>query len=384
MRFIHTADWHIGKILNDYSLLEDQKYYFDRFIEDLKTLKPDALIIAGDLYDRSIPSAEAISLLNNILCKIVLDLNIKTFMIAGNHDSKERLSFVGDLLKSSGLYIAGTLSKKIEKITIENEKKEKANIYLLPYIEPHNIKSLYPEAEVKTHNDAIHYYCKDMIASLDINETNILVAHGFFQYGSNEADIEENSVGGSDLVDATIFSDFDYVALGHLHSARPIGCDKMRYSGSPLKYSIDEAKQQKSYTIIDIENKTIQISAKTISPLRDVRIIEGSFDYLSDKQNHTNTDDYVFAHITDNQTVLNAISILKGIFPNILGLKYINLSNKNISDTLQNKTVIKAKSNVDLFATFYQNTMNDELSEEQKQYITSVFQTVKGEQHDTD
>ncbi|WMJ23097.1 exonuclease SbcCD subunit D [Paludicola sp. MB14-C6] len=383
MRIIHTADWHIGKILNDYSLLEDQKYYFDQFIAQLKELKPDALIIAGDLYDRSIPSSDAISLLNSILCQIILELKIKTFLISGNHDSKERLSFVGDLLSKSGLYIAGTLSKEIKKIQLTTQNNEIANFYLLPYIEPHNIKSIYPNQEIKTHNDAIQIYCNDMIENLDTKQINILIAHGFFQYGSINS-MDEASVGGSDLVDAKSFSKFDYVALGHLHSARTIGNEKMRYSGSPLKYSIDEANQKKSYTIVDITNEGLEITTKEIKPLRDVRIVEGSFDYLSNKQNHINTDDYVFANITDEQIALHAITILKGVFPNILGLKYINLESKNVSDNLQSHAELKEKSNADLFKEFYHNAMDDELDLEQMQYIETVFKTLKGEQDDTD
>ncbi len=157
MRIVHTADWHIGKIINDYSMLEDQKYYFDQFILDLKEIKPDALLISGDLYDRSIPASEAISLLNSILCRIVLDLKIKTFIIAGNHDSKERLAFVGDLLEQSGLYMAGNITDKIKSIPIQSNNQI-ANIYMLPYIEPHNVKMVFPDTNPKTHNDAIHFY----------------------------------------------------------------------------------------------------------------------------------------------------------------------------------------------------------------------------------
>ncbi len=383
MRIVHTADWHIGKILNDYSLIEDQRYYFDKFIDELRILNADALIIAGDLYDRSVPSAEAISLLNSILCKIVLNLKIQTFIIAGNHDSKERLSFVGDLLEQSGLHIAGNITTKIKKVTIcQNENK--ANIYMLPYIEPHNVKSIYKDSEVKTHNDAIHLYCEDMINNINLKETNILIAHGLFQYNNSESQIAETSVGGSDMVDATLFNKFNYVALGHLHSHRTAGNEKMIYAGSPLKYSIDEFSQKKSYTVINIDdNGLISLDTKTIKPLRDVRIIEGSFEFISTRGNQTNFDDYVFANITNDKVILNAITILKSIFPNILGLKYINLNNRNMDNSIQTKNAVNQQNEQQLFSGFYENTMNNPLSENQVKYISKIFKSLKGEQNDT-
>ena len=383
MRIVHTADWHIGKILNDYSLLEDQEYYFDRFICDLEKLNVDALIIAGDLYDRSIPSAEAISLLNSILCRIVLELKIQTFIVAGNHDSKERLSFVGDLLEQSGLHIAGIISTNIKKVTMCNNDN-KINIFMLPYVEPHNVKKIYKDCQIKTHNDAVQIYCGEMFNQLDLNQTNILIAHGLFQYNHSSNEIAEISIGGSDMVDASPFKVFDYVALGHLHSHRTAGSEKMVYAGSPLKYSIDEASQKKSYTIIDINDKNeISISTKKITPLRDVRVIEGSFEFLSTRGNHTNFNDYIFANITDDKIVLHAITTLKSIFPNILGLKYINLNNRNIEDAVQTRTAVNQQNEQELFSRFYQSVMLNPLDENQIKYISGIFESLKGEQHDT-
>lgn len=384
MRIVHTADWHIGKIINDYSLLEDQKYYFECFINELKEIKPDALLISGDLYDRSIPSAEAISLLNNILCEIVLELKIKTFIIAGNHDSKERLAFAGDLLEKSGLYISGNITEKIKKVSFDKENN-KINIFMLPYIEPHNVKMIFPECNSKTHNDTIEFYFNNAFEKINKDELNILMAHGTFLYLKNKAIIkEEISVGGSDMIDASIFKDFDYVALGHIHSNKNIGDKKMQYSGSPLKYSIDEFSQQKTFTIIDFsEEKNPTFTYKKIKPLRDLRIIEGSFDYISDRNNHENLDDYVFANITDEKVTLHAISILKSVFPNILGLKYINLSNKSIDEKIQSVSCVKQKSEVELFASFYENVCETPLSEQETNYISNIIYTLKGEENDS-
>ncbi len=376
MKIVHTADWHIGKNLNDYSLLEDQKHYFERFIKKLEEIKPDALIIAGDLYDRSIPSSEAINLLGGILFEIVQKNKIETFIVAGNHDSKERLSFGSELFKKSGLHIIGNITHDIQKITFQG-----VNFYLIPYIEPHNIKQLYPQETIKTHDQAMKLYTQDMLKNLDTTQINILVGHGLYGGGINS----DVSVGGSEMIDASIFNKFDYVALGHLHSHRTAGSEKMIFAGSPLKYSIDEASQNKSFTVIDIVDKgSIHTSQVSIEPLRDVRIIEGSFDYLNDRDNFENRNDYVFMNITDDTIVLNAISRLKAVFPNIIGLKYINLNSAVIDGFIKEKSHVAKLSELDLFKSFYLDVTNQELDEKSKKYIQSTIKAVKGENDDTD
>ncbi|MEG2813974.1 MAG: exonuclease SbcCD subunit D [Oscillospiraceae bacterium] len=379
MKIFHTADWHIGKILKNYSLIKDQKYYFEKFIEDLKNEQPDALIIAGDLYDRSIPSAEAITLLNDILSKIVLELKIETFIIAGNHDSKERLSFAENLLDKSGLHIAGTLSNEMKKFEI-GSGNEKTNIFLMPFIEPYCVKNLYKNADIKTHDDAVNLYCKSAFEEINTDEINILVAHGLFRIGGDKMEKEEQSLGGSDMVDATIFSDFDYVALGHLHSHLTIGSPKMLYSGSPLKYSIDETLQKKSYTIINYTNKNdMKITTKEIKPLHDVLVIEGDFEYLSNRENFDNLDDYVFANITDEKIMIHSLSRLKAVFQNIIGLKYINQSSKNITGEIQKISSINQKNEIELFADFYKSCCDYEINDNEIDTVSTVFSQVKQE-----
>lgn len=376
MKIVHTADWHIGKSLNDYSLLEDQRYYFDKFIEKIKEIKPDALIVAGDLYDRSIPSSEAINLLNDILCKIVMENKIETFIVAGNHDSKQRLSFGSELLKKAGLHIVGNISKDIKKISYKD-----VNFHLIPYIEPHNIKQLYPDLTIKTHNEAMKIYSKNMIDELDTNKINILVSHGLFGYGVNS----DVSVGGGEMIDASIFEDFDYVALGHLHSHRTAGSKKMIFSGSPIKYSIDEVNQNKSFTVIDITTKdNVEFSTISIKPLRDIKILEGSFEYLCNRDNFNNLDDYVFMNITDDKIILNAMSRLKSVFKNTIGLKYINL-NSNVDDEfIKEKSEVAKLSEFDLFENFYHDVTEKNLDDSSKEYIKETLKAVKGDKNDTD
>lgn len=370
MKIIHTADWHIGKSLNDYSLLEDQKYYFERFVEKLGEIKPDALIIAGDLYDRSVPSSEAISLLNDILYKIVIENKIETFIVSGNHDSRERLSFGSELLEKSGLHIAGKIGNEIKKVSYKA-----ANFYLLPYLEPHNVKMLYPEMQIKTFDEAMKIYTEGMLNGLDKSCLNILVSHGLFGvYADSDA-----VVGGSEMVDASIFLDFDYVALGHLHSYRTAGDKKMVFSGSPLKYSIDEAGQVKSFTVLSIEKGSFTSEQISIKPLHDIRILEGSFEFLLTRDSFLNNpdilEDYVFMNITDEKITLNAISKLKAVFPNITGLKYINLNQADISGFIKDKAQVSKQSGIQLFEEFFKDITNKDMSNIQKEYIASVFST---------
>lgn len=370
MRIVHTADWHVGKVINDYSMLNVQQHFFSQFIEDLKELKPDMLIIAGDLYDRSIPPNDAISLLNKVLCIIVLELKIPTFIIAGNHDSKERLSFLGDLLTKSGLHIAGNITKIPKKVSLNN-----SNIYMLPYLEPHNIKQFFPENEIKTSQQAIDLYSSEILANLDQNAINILIAHGNF--GCYD-DANETNVGGSDYVNASLFLPFDYVAFGHLHSYRRVS-ENMVNAGSPLKYSIKPATSKKSFTIVDIAEKgSITISTKEIIPLHDIVVLEGSFDDLINRNTHTDLNDYVFVNLTDDIVILNAISALKAVFPNILGLRYLYLNSTTIHIDETANTYGLDSSNQQLFSKFYNEVMNVPLSTEQQEYIDSVFNTCKG------
>ncbi len=211
------------------------------------------------------------------------------------------------------------------------------------------------------------------------------MVHGLFQVNQlTDLLDDEQSVGGSEMVDASIFGEFDYVAIGHLHSHRTIGSEKMLYSGSPLKYSIDEATQTKSYTIVDIDaDKNVSIQTKQIKPLRDIRIIEGSFDYLSNRNNHQNLNDYVFANITDDTITLHAIAILRSIFPNILGLKYINLDTKNIDNTVQSKSSVEQLSEMELFANFYHNVLDTSLNPQEMEYVSEVMGMLKGEEYDS-
>lgn len=384
MRIVHTADWHIGKNLNDYSLLEDQRVWFSRLIDRLAKLLPDALIVAGDIYDRSMPSGEAVSLLNEILQAIVLDLHIETYLIAGNHDSRERLSFGSGLLEKSGLHIGGRLSPHLSPYPLTRDGVT-AHIYLLPYLEPYHLKPLFPGETIRTQQEAVERITREMRAQLSPDAFHILVAHGLFT-ASSETGLSDASVGGSELVNASFLSGFDYVALGHLHSGRSIGLPQMRYAGSPLKYSVDEAGQTKSITILDIAAKgEYSLSTESIPPLRDVRTVQGAFAQLLQPQPQENREDYVFALLEDREIILNAINRLKAVYPHILGLKYLNRIEAPMEKLAFSKGEAQHLTEEELFAGFYQAVADKPLSCEQEKLVENAFRQLKGGGgHDTD
>lgn len=371
MKIIHTADWHIGKNLNDYSLLSDQEYYFDVFIKKLSEIRPDLLLICGDIYDRSVPSAEAVSLLNRILKKIVLELKIKTVIIAGNHDSKERLGFLSELLEDSGLFVVGTLEKEIKKISVSN-----CDIYPIPYIEPHDVKNLYPDESFKTADEAFSFYIKNGCPTLDKARFNIAAAHGtFIKSGDGEL-----TVGGSDVIDGAVFSEFNYTALGHIHTRKGTGYKNVYYSGSPLKYSVDEAGQKKSFSLITTEENLSYTSEEIfIPPLRDVRIIKGRLDEIVASNEFEASDDYIFFELSDEVIKPNGIQRLKVKFKNVLGLKYVMLERQTDRKIGEGREKIKRKSLPEAFDDFYFEVTEKRFQEQEMDYIKAVYSEVGGE-----
>lgn len=371
MKIIHTADWHIGKNLNDYSQLSDQEYYFDKFIEKLSEIRPDLLLICGDIYDRSVPSAEAVSLLNSILKRIVLEMKIKTVIIAGNHDSKERLSFLSELLEDSGLYVVGNLNKEIKKISVLE-----ADVYPVPYLEPHNVKNLYPEESFKTHNEAFSFYFEKGCPALDKSRFNIAMAHGTF-IKSEDSDI---NVGGSDIVDGSVFSEFNYTALGHIHTRKGTGYKDVFYSGSPLKYSVDEANQKKSFSLITVNGDlSYRLEEIVIPPLRDVKVIEGNLEEIVSSGSYEKSEDYLFFLLTDDVIKPNGIARLKVKFPNVLGLKYTMLEKQSDKKLGKNQDGKAQKSVTEAFDEFYFEISEKHFCDEDNEYIKKVFSEVGGE-----
>ncbi len=244
MKFIHLSDLHLGKRWNEYSLLEDQKYILEEILKIISYEKPDGIIIAGDVYDKSIPSAEAVELFDAFLVQLA-ELKLSAYIISGNHDSVERLSFGGRIMSASNIYISPSYTGKISPI-IKKDEHGTINIYLLPFVKPANIRKWYPDCVVDSYNDALNIVIKEM--QIDTNQRNILIAHQFIT-GAQRCESETISVGGLDNIDVGVFADFDYVALGHIHSSQNIGSEKVRYCGTPLKYSLSEINNAKSVTM---------------------------------------------------------------------------------------------------------------------------------------
>lgn len=388
MKIIHTGDWHIGKIVNEFSMIEDQKFYLDRLIELLEEERADAFIIAGDIYDRSVPPAEAVELLDNVLSKIILELNIPVLAISGNHDSPERLSFGSKLLKDKGLYIEGTFKKEIRKVTIKDEFGN-VNFYLLPFVDPAKVRLIYKNDEIRTYDDAMKFLVNELEKDINKDERNVLITHGYVTFNmedkENKGDLELSdserplSIGGTDLIDGRNFDLFNYVALGHLHRPQKVGGNRIRYSGSLLKYSVSECEQNKSIPIITLdENGEIEVELRKLQVLRDMRVVEGPLEKLIDRDTHKgeNLNDYIFANLTDEGEVIDAISKLRAVFPNVMGLKMVNSREKNVDSKTSAGNNFRDKSESELFTDFYLSIKGKEMDQERIEVLNKVLEEI--------
>ena len=377
MKFVHLGDLHIGKRVNDFLMLNDQEYVLEQIIDIIGKEKIDGVLIAGDVYDKQVPSLEAINLFDDFLTRIA-NMDVKVFIISGNHDSAERLSFAGRLIEKSGVYIAPMYEGNVIKHTVKDEYGD-IDIYMLPYVKPVHVKKYYPDREIDSYNDAL----KCVMESVDIDEKkrNIIVAHQFVT-GATVCDSEELSIGGLENVDASIFDKFDYVALGHIHGAQKVQRDTLRYSGTPLKYSFSEINHKKSVTIVDIKDKKdnevdICIELKELKPLHDMRKLKGGYDEITLKENYINTDtrDYMHIILTDEEDIPDAIGKLRAIYPNIMKLEYDNARTRS-NNKLDIVNRIEEKTPLDLFKELYELQNNQEVSDEQEQYLRDIFEII--------
>ncbi len=365
MRIVHIADLHLGKTLFDFSLLGDQRAWLASLVAFLREQKADALVIAGDVYHRSVPPTEAVKLLDDFLSEVAQDLRIPVLMIAGNHDSGQRLGFASRFIEQGGLYVAGTPEQTPKTVTLRDEHGE-VTFALLPYFEPYQMRKLFADGEIKTCNDALKAVAKNGFDGLDYRGRNVLVAHGFFGRDSALARFSdsERGVGGTDLMDSTLIERFDYVALGHLHAPQTAGAPHIRYAGSPLKYSLSEVTQNKSVTIVELGQKgAVSIRCEQIAPLRDLRIVTGTIAQLTDKalQEQYSLDDYVYAVITDKCEVYNAIEKLRAVFPNVVGLKR-EIDDVGAGCAFAAGEQLARQTPDELFGSFYREMLGEEIS----------------------
>lgn len=385
MKVIHTGDWHIGKIVNEFSMLEEQKYVLGQLLSVVEKEKPDALIIAGDIYDRSIPPVEAVELVDEIFNRVLLELKVPIIAVAGNHDSAERLSFASRILTNNGLHIAGILNKNIPCVTLEDGYGP-VNYYLVPYTDPRNIRHLYDDSRISTHDDAMKKIIENIRQTMNPDQRNVMITHGYItQMGQEPQYTCESerplSIGGTDFVTSDHFSIFNYTALGHLHAPQKAGSDNIRYSGSLLKYSFSEVNHKKGVNIVEMDGSgKVETRLVELVPRRDMRIIKGPVDELLKPEiyNSANAEDYVYAVLTDKGELIDPISKLRTVYPNIMGL-----TRETGSQREGNKTSAadgyKSKSKLELFKEFYDSIQGEPLGEEAAGIITRIIGEVDRE-----
>ena len=373
MKFIHISDLHIGKRVNEFSMIDDQRSILNQILEIIDSTKPDGIIIAGDIYDKSMPSEEAVHLLNDFICALS-KRELDTYIISGNHDSAERLAFGYQLMDKSGIHISPVYNGEPVKFNLKDSYGE-LFLYMLPFIKPVHVRRYFPDEEINSYTDAVKIAVKHM--DIDTDKRNIIVTHQFVT-GALRSDSEEISVGGSDNVDASVFDNFDYVALGHIHAPQKVGRETLRYCGTPLKYSFSEEKHEKSVSIVELKEKgNVEISTAPLKPRRDMRTIKGSYMELTSKAFYeaTNTDDYIQAVLTDEEDILDAIARLRAIYPNIMSIKYDNIRTKKNNEIGRAENV-EARSPLDIFSEFYQKQNNKPMNDEQKKLVYELIEMI--------
>ncbi len=378
MKILHLADLHLGKVIQEQSLLEDQKYMLNEIIKKLQEENVETILISGDVYDRSIPQTDAIDLLDYFLNILIKDLKKQVFIISGNHDSKERLGFGNKIFENDGLFISSKYEGKIKKVELQDEYG-KLNIYMLPFIKPIEVKKYFND-ESLSYDETI----KKIIEKEDIDESqrNIILTHQFVTAIGEEVERTESEVltlGGTDNVDISNYNKFDYVAIGHVHRPQRIGRDTARYAGTMLKYSFSEVNHKKTMPIIDFKEKgNIDIKLVELKPLRDMREIKGPIEKLIENYEEENGKDYIRAIITNEEPVYDAIGQLRRIYPNVLKLEVQNSKIlSNIEFKTENLQKVKSKSEVELFNEFYKFQNNIELNEEQINLIQEIVKEIK-------
>ncbi|HUM83660.1 MAG TPA: exonuclease SbcCD subunit D [Lachnospiraceae bacterium] len=424
MKIFHLSDLHLGKRVNEFSMLEDQEYILTEIIRAADEERPEAVVIAGDVYDKAVPSAEAVELFDRFLVRLS-KRGIRTFVISGNHDSPERIAFGGRLMDASGIHMSPVYHADVQPVTLTDEFG-KVNFYMLPFVKPANVRRFFPDEELATYTEALRRAVAEIrgdrgeeagnpepapaemeqgdlapepapaetepgelapepapvenalseSAALTFrnDERNVLIAHQFVT-GASRSESEEISVGGTDNVDASVFDGFDYVALGHIHGPQNVGRETLRYCGTPLKYSFSEAGQVKSITVVRMGPKgTTEVSTLPLVPRHDLREIKGRYMDITAKAFYegTRTDDYLHITLTDEEDILDAVGKLRTIYPNLMKLDYDNARTRSGGDfTVSEK--METLSPLSLFEEFYEKQNNRPMTEEQRAFVEELM-----------
>ena len=374
MKFLHLADLHLGKRVNGFSMLEDQAHILRQILAILDDEQPDGVLIAGDVYDKSVPSVEAVGLLDGFLTELRAR-GVPVLLISGNHDSPERLAFGGRVMDSCGIHISPVYDGALAPVTLHDEFGP-VHVWLLPFVKPAHVRRWFPDADIESYTDAV----AEAVAHMDIDTAarNVLVTHQFVTGGTRSGS-EELSVGGTDNVDSGVFAPFDYVALGHLHGAQHIGRETIRYAGSPLKYSFSEARQHKSVTVVTLGEKgDVQVRTAALTPLRELREIRGSYDELTARSFYEHTtyrSDYLHLILTDEQDVFDAMSRLRTIYPYLMTLDYDNARTR-AAGGMSAPAETERRTPLELFEALYTRQNHQPMSEVQRAYIAQLMEQI--------
>ena len=377
MKLMHLSDLHLGKVVNGFSMLEDQKYILRQILELAQQEQPDGILIAGDVYDKRVPAAEAVGVLDGFLTELAEACPV--FLISGNHDSAERLAFGGRLLTAAGVYVSPVYDGAVRTVVLRDEFGP-VHIHLLPFLKPAQVRRFFSEAEITSYTDAV----RTALAGLDLEdgERHVLVTHQLVT-GAKRSDSEEISIGGSEDVDAAAFEGFDYVALGHLHGPQRSGGAHIRYCGTPLKYSFSEANHHKSVTFVNLGEKgSLEITTRELRPLRDLKEIRGTYQELMARSFYQDTDlpeSYLHITLTDEEDVPEALGRMRQVYPYIMKLSYDNTRTRMHRNPLEQRTELRT-STLDLFRTLYETQNNQPMTAQQDEYLQRLIASIREEE----
>ena len=373
MKLMHLSDLHLGKLVNGFSMLEDQKYILNQILALAQQERPDGILIAGDVYDKRVPSAEAVGLLDSFLTELAQVGPV--FLISGNHDSAERLAFGGRLMTAAGVYVSPVYDGTVRTEVLHDDFGA-VHIHLLPFLKPVQVRRFYPEAEITSYTDAV----RTALAGLDLEdgERHVLLTHQLVT-GAKRSDSEEISIGGSEDVDAEVFDGFDYVALGHLHGQQRAGGAHIRYCGTPLKYSFSEANHHKSVTFVALGEKgSVEITTRELQPLRDLKEIRGTYQELMARSFYQDTDlpeSYLHITLTDEEDVPEALGRLRQVYPYIMKLSYDNTRTRLHQNPLEQHTELRT-SPLDLFRKLYEAQNNQPMTQQQEEFLEKLIGSI--------
>ena len=374
MKLIHLSDLHLGKRVNEFSMIDDQRHVLDQILRVIDAERPDAVLIAGDVYDKPVPTAEAVALLDWFLVELS-GRQLQVFVISGNHDSAERMAFGGRLMEQSGVHLAPVYDGTVARWTLTDEHGP-VHLYLLPFVKPVHVRRCFPEREIETYTDAVAAAVEAM--DVDPAARNVLVTHQFVT-GAARCESEEVSVGGADNVDASVFDGFDYVALGHLHGPQTVGRETVRYCGTPLKYSFSEAHHKKSVTVVELGEKgTVTVRTVPLTPRRDLAELRGAYEEVTRRDFYEGNgyqDSYVHITLTDEEDVPDALGKLRLIYPYLMKLDYDN-QRTHAAGVGDEGGDLQRKSPMELLEEFYELQNGQPMGQEQRQFARQLMERI--------